>query len=390
MDRALPNGSVQKEARARGADVWTLRIRDGKRHRNILLGRADKMSEQQAHKQARRERARLFENQTSVTVMAVVERYRAEYLPVRKSTAASYRSMLNRIEGRFGNVLFDDLLADVYAVEHWLRDLQTLPRQTKAGKITKPAEPVSRQTKNHYKSMLHRLAECAMKWSLVEVQRNPIGLVEVTTGARRKRTPIVLTLQQYAALLERPELGEHGRTMVQLAMCLGLRASEILGLKWEDVDMLGGTLRIERSAVGKHHDETKTEASNAVLPLHGNLVRVLMAWRTAALVINDWVFGSPVTERPYHRDSLHKDYLQPAGLKIGLPRLGWHDFRHTYRAMLRDLGLPLEVQQKLMRHSNIAMTTHYGASPMDNAKREANRLLVEHVSPTQNGSTCLI
>ena len=50
----------------------------------------------------------------------------------------------------------------------------------------------------------------------------------------------------------------------------------------------------------------------------------------------------------------------------------------------------LEVQQKLMRHSNIAMTAHYGASPMDGAKREANRLLVEHVTQTQNGSTRVI
>lgn len=55
--------------------------------------------------------------------------------------------------------------------------------------------------------------------------------------------------------------------------------------------------------------------------------------------------------------------------------------------MLRDLGLPIEVQQKLMRHTSITMTAHYGKSGMDPEKREANRLLVEHVSQTQNGST---
>jgi integrase len=175
--------------------------------------------------------------------------------------------------------------------------------------------------------------------------------------------------------------------MVQLAMCLGLRASEILGLRWEDVDLLGGTLRIQRSAVGKYQDETKTETSADTLPLHEQLVSVLMAWRQAAPIIGGWVFGSPVTERPYHRDSLHKDYLTPAALKIGLPRLGWHDFRHTYRAMLRDLGLPLEVQQKLMRHASIDMTTKYGNSGMDESKRDANRQLVEYVTQTQNGST---
>ncbi len=112
-------------------------------------------------------------------------------------------------------------------------------------------------------------------------------------------------------------------------------------------------------------------------------------WRKTP-VIEGWLFGSPTTKRPYHRDSLHKNYLEPTAKKIDLPRLGWHDFRPTYRAMLRDLGLPLEVQQKLMRHSSIAMTARYGNSGMDETKREANRQLVEFVTQTQNGSARVV
>jgi integrase len=379
-------GSVQREARARGADVWTYRYRDGKCHRNVLLGRTDVMSEQAAHKKARRLRSQVFENRTRVTVSTVIDRYLVEDLPLRKSTASSYRSMLNRIRREFGLLMLDDFLIDISGVERWLRDLKTLPRSKKDGTVTKASEPVSRKTKDHYKAVLHRLAECSMRWGLVDVQRNPLGLVEVRTGARRKRVPTIITFQQYRQLLERKELGEHVRVMVQLAMCLGLRASEILGLRWDDVDLLGGTIRIQRSAVGKYQDETKTESSEETLPLHEQLVSVLMNWRKTP-VINGWVFGSPITKRPYHRDSLHKAYLTPAALKIGLPRLGWHDFRHTYRAMLRDLGLPLEVQQKLMRHASITMTAHYGRAGMDEGKREANRQLVEYVTQTQNGST---
>jgi integrase len=106
----------------------------------------------------------------------------------------------------------------------------------------------------------------------------------------------------------------------------------------------------------------------------------------ASAWVNGWLFGSPMTGRPYHRDALHKDYLIPAAQKIGLPKLGWHDFRHTYRAMLRDLELPLEVQQKLMRHTTIEMTAKYGNSPMDKAKREGNRLLVEHVTQSEKAA----
>jgi integrase len=379
----LALGSVQREARARGADVWIYRYRDGKCHRSVMLGRTDQMSEQGAHKKAHRLRSQVFDNRNRVTVASIIDRYLTEDLPARKSTAASYRSMLTRIRGEWGTLMLDDFLVDVSGVERWLRDMKTLPRTPKAGEVAKPLEPVARKTKDHFKAVLHRLVECAMRWGVLDIQRNPVGLVEVRTGARRKRVPTIISFEQYQRLLERKELGGHCRVMVQLAMCLGLRASEILGLRWDDVNLLGGTVRIQRSAVGKYQDETKTESSAETLPLHERLVKVLMEWRTAEPVIEGWVFGSPVTDRPYHRDSLHKDYLTPAALKIGLPRLGWHDFRHTYRAMLRDLGLPLEVQQKLMRHSSIAMTAHYGNSGMDETKRDANRQLVEYVTQTQ-------
>ena len=44
------------------------------------------------------------------------------------------------------------------------------------------------------------------------------------------------------------------------------------------------------------------------------------------------------------------DHLHPAGQTIGIPNLGWYAFRHTYRTILDDLGTPIRVQQKLMRH----------------------------------------
>ncbi len=69
-----------------------------------------------------------------------------------------------------------------------------------------------------------------------------------------------------------------------------------------------------------------------------------------------------------------------AGSKeVGLPKLGWHAFQHTYRANLSESGMPLEVQQKLMRHADIAMTTKYGRSSMLNVTRPANAKIVEMV-----------
>lgn len=157
-------GSVQREARACGADVWTYRYRDGKRHRSVLLGRMNEMSEQAAYKKAHRLRSQIFENRNRVTVASIIDRYLAEDMPTRQSTASSYRSMLNRIRSEWGPLMLDDFLIDVSSVERWLRDLKTLARTTKDGRVTKVPEPVSRKTKDHYKAVLHRLVECAMRW----------------------------------------------------------------------------------------------------------------------------------------------------------------------------------------------------------------------------------
>ena len=136
------------------------------------------------------------------------------------------------------------------------------------------------------------------------------------------------------------------------------------GLQWKDIDFEQATLTIQRSVVGRFEDETKTLASASVLPLHGMLIGELHAWQAREKDVNGWLFGNIDTVRPYHADSLRKDHLAPAGRKAGIPNLGWHNFRHTYRARLGSSGATPELQQKLMRHSSIDMTMKYGQNNM--------------------------
>ncbi len=91
---------------------------------------------------------------------------------------------------------------------------------------------------------------------------------------------------------------------------------------------------------------------------------------------NRRLFRKLDTAKPYHSDSLRERHLNRAA---GLPKLGWHAFRHTYRARLSQLEPPLEVQQKLMRHASIDMTTRYGRSSMLGVTRSANARIVEMI-----------
>jgi hypothetical protein len=59
--------------------------------------------------------------------------------------------------------------------------------------------------------------------------------------------------------------------------------------------------------------------------------------------------------------------------------LGWYNFRHTYRAMMRQSGATMEEMRLAMRHASMAMTVHYGNDGIDHAEevRPANRRVVE-------------
>jgi site-specific recombinase XerD len=71
------------------------------------------------------------------------------------------------------------------------------------------------------------------------------------------------------------------------------------------------------------------------------------------------------------------DTRREAATAAGLGSVGWHTFRHTYRALLSD-GTPLEVQQKLLRHADIRTTIGYGDVSMEN-KRAANTRVVRSI-----------
>src|SRR2546426_12545475 len=85
------------------------------------------------------------------------------------------------------------------------------------------------------------------------------------------------------------------RTMLLLAVSFGLRISEVLGLKWKDVDWLGKTLTIERSVVTQIVDKVKTTCSARKMVMADELIGILMRWKQASQFsgLEDWIFASP-------------------------------------------------------------------------------------------------
>jgi integrase len=359
-------GNVEFRA---ATNKYYFRYRLGGRRRALLLGTADELSStaklnravDEARAKVNREVAQQ-EPPNQVLMSKLIERYKADRMPKRYSTAKGYASKIDKhILPQWGATSVSQMMNSAYEVEQWLKQFKGAPK-----------------SKVHLRGLLSILLEHAMLLRIVPLGRNPMELVRVEGASKRNREPKILTYEQFGALLQ--QLREPYRTMAVLAGGLGLRCSEVSGLQWWDVDFEQLSIMLRRGVVNGHEGEVKTAASNAVLPIDPDVGEAILRWRnqTSFRAPTDWVFASPLTvgRRPYHMYAAQYDVLSPAAKRAGLGRLGWHDLRHSYRTWLDQTGAPLGVQKDLMRHASITTTMNIYGRAVPEAKREAHGKVV--------------
>jgi integrase len=277
------------------------------------------------------------------TVRSLIERYKAERMPSRFTTARVYSCFLrNHILPKWGDKSVQAL--QPRTVELWLRDL-----------------PLSPKSKTHVRSLMHLLVEYAMWAGTLNVSRNPISLVRNTGATRKTRKTRSLSVEEFHALLK--ELQEPFATMALVSVCLGLRVSEALALRWADVDWLGSRLSVQRGIVNGREDDVKSQGSARTFSLSAELLERLKAWKQATEFSEsgDWIFASPfkIGRLPWCYTAVRRELGRAAeAAKIG--HVSSHSFRHTYRSWLDAVGTSAGVQQKMMRHSDIRTTFGYG------------------------------
>jgi integrase len=337
----------------------------------VLIGTVEKLPTQ-AHAERAVEHLRLQVNAQnpqqqfhSVTVGGLIDRFVKEQLrnERRHQTQSGYRTYFEcYIRPQWGDTFLERV--DPMPVMDWLQSLR--------GELTK--RPLAPKTKAHIRNAFYLLFQWARRWKLVD--GNPIESVRQST--RRLRIPRVLTPEQFQALLDK--LSDPHRTMVLLAGCTGIRACEVMGLKWGAVDWESLALDVRRSVVAGREGATKTEASEKPVPLDPALATALLNWRRKAhwSGASDYVFAGDSGKARWQAMIL-KDHILPAAAKAKIGNVGWHTFRHTYRAMLKRCGSSLETQKELMRHPNLKTTSEiYGLDPdLTPAHREANSDVVE-------------
>jgi integrase len=228
------------------------------------------------------------------------------------------------------------------------------------------------------RDILRNALNRAVKWNLIA--KNPITNVEIPKVERYQ--PRILTPQEAQHLLTAAQ-GDRLEALYRVALSLGMREGEALGLRWQDVDLERGTLHVRQAlqlVEGKLTlRQPKTEQSRRVLPLPPSLVASLRQHRTRQLeeqliAGTRWkeyglVFTSTIGTPLHPRNMLRAFH---ALLKrANLPHMRFHDLRHSCATLLAAQGVPARVAMEILGHANITTTLNIYTHVLDESKRAA-------------------
>lgn len=129
------------------------------------------------------------------------------------------------------------------------------------------------------------------------------------------------------------------RNLFQFAFWTGLRTSELVALRWRDVDLSGSTVTVRRAKVRKHVKVPKTKAGRRTIQLLKPAIEALQAQRSHTQLRDEEVFMNPRTDEPWEGDApIRKTAWQPALRRAEVRYRYPYQTRHTFASTLLSAG----------------------------------------------------
>jgi integrase len=240
-------------------------------------------------------------------------------------------------------------------------------------------EGLSPTTVRHLHAALRRALADAVRWGMIA--RNPAAVVTPPRAARHEIRP--LTPEQARALLGACA-GERLGALYVLALTTGMRRGELLGLRWADVDLVVGVLGVRATlyrAEGKLVlAEPKTARSRRLIHLTPEAVAALRAHRDRQLQerlqlgpawdAHDLVFANELG-RPVEAQNMIRRSFYPLLERAGLPRIRFHDLRHSTATLLLTGGVHPKVVSEILGHATVGITLDIYSHVLPAMHREA-------------------
>ncbi len=358
-----------------GSKVYVVQTRFGGKSRRMALGRHGVISADQARRKAAMIIARIKAGEVpdptppapvvEPTVADLVERYLREHVAVRckPRTAEAYRWLVSKfVLPELGGMEVSAVERQhIAALHHRHRDT---PYQA-----------------NRILEVVRKMFNLAEAWGLRQDGGNPCRFVQKYKEQKRERFLTEDEFRRLGQVLSEVE-AEGSETIsaiaaIRLLMLTGCRLSEVQTLRWEDVDLEAGELRLRDSKTGAR-----------MVPLSATAVAMLAALPRAD--DNPWVIvgrkaGAHLTDlqHPWRR----------VRARAGLDDVRLHDLRHSFASRALALGESLPMIGKLLGHTQVQTTARYAHLANESVKASGARvsdsiggdILATANSPTRAG-----
>lgn len=302
--RGQNEGSIFKRKDGRWVAILNLGYKNGRRQRKSFYGETRKEVQEKLVQALRAKQQNLPVSPERLTLRQYLERWLEQSAKpsLRPRTYEGYRDHVNKhIVPALGHIQLAKLTA---------QDVQTLLNE----KVESGLAP---RTVHYMHAVLRRALNQAVKWDLVA--RNVATLVDRPRSETKEIVP--LTPEQARAFLKAIQ-GERLEALYTVALALGLRKGEALGLRWQDIDLAGAQLKVTGSmqrVEGKLQlVETKTERSRRTIAMPESVVSALrkhkarqlrerlkagQRWHDSDLVFTSTI-GLPIDGRKINHTSL--------------------------------------------------------------------------------------
>lgn len=152
--------------------------------------------------------------------------------------------------------------------------------------------------------------------------------------------------------------------LYKLLLATGLRIGEACALEWSDIDLINGTINIDKtySKSIRRLSTTKSKSGTRLISIDQATVNMLKLYQVRQRQLfhevggkaPEVVFATPTSK--YQNTAIRQDALDRRLKEIGCPRFTFHAFRHTHASLLLNAGISYKELQYRLGHATLAMT----------------------------------
>ena len=287
---------------------------------------------------------------------------------VRPSSHQTYKGYIeNHIKPNIGDIPIEKLTS--LQLQKFYRLLLTEGRVPRIESEKQP-KGLSAKTVRNINQVISSAMDMAVRHKLI--LSNPTEGCELPKVEHREMK--TLPAERLGAFL-REAKGSGVYELYYLDLATGLRRGELLGLKWEDVDLQNGIIHVRRQVarVDGEVKELPLKTKNSYRNISISQDAVAMLTEMEAHRSSDYVFPSS-TGGPISPDSVN-NMLHRVLKRAGLPSIRFHDLRHTFATLALQNGVDIKTVSGMLGHFSAGFTLDTYAHVTTSAQKEAARTM---------------